>query len=199
MAIQEQLAGGRPVGAIAVALAVALACVSPASAQGVIPQSTQVFVRLIDAVDSETAGPNREYKATVDDAVVVGGVTVLAAGTPAMLQVLRVADAGRVHGATMLALRIVAFEVDGRRVEAESGDAIVSSAGQSKKVAKSAAIAGAAGAILGGLLGGKKGAAQGLAAGAAAGTAYAAVTGQKIKVSPETRMSFEMSRDVTIR
>jgi hypothetical protein len=199
MAIQEQLASVRPVGAVAFALALVLACVSPASAQGVIPQSTQVAVRLIDAVDSESADPNREYKATVDDPVVVGGVTVLAAGTPAMLQVLRVADAGRVHGATMLALRIVAFEVDGRRIEAESGDAIVSSAGQSKKVAKSAAIAGAAGAILGGLLGGKKGAAQGLAAGAAAGTAYAAVTGQKIKVSPETRMSFEMSRDVTIR
>lgn len=191
---QRMLAVGR---GVAMAVVFAAAAMN-ASAQGVIPQSTEVAVRLIDEVNSDSAGLDREYRGTVDDAVIVGGTTVLPAGTPAYLQVIRAAEAGRVQGSTLLALRIVGFEVAGRRIPVESGDATVSSTGQGKKVAKSAAVAGAAGAVLGALLGGKRGAAQGMAAGAALGAAHAVVTGQSVKVPPETRMTFVLSRDVNI-
>jgi hypothetical protein len=60
-------------------------------------------------------------------------------------------------------------------------------------------IGGDAGALIGGLAGGGKGALIGAAAGAGAGTGAAAYTGkQDVRLPAETRMSFRLTKPVTI-
>jgi hypothetical protein len=159
----------------------------------VIPVNTVVAIRTIDPIDSEGAASDKEYKATVDDSVVVAGVTVAPIGTAAFLRVMQVQQASAVKGRAALSLRLVAVEIDGQRVSLETGDATIRSGSQGAKATKAGAGGAIAGGILGGLLGGKGGAAAGAAAGAAVGVTAAAISGQKVHVPAETRLSFTVT------
>src|SRR3954468_20488569 len=52
-----------------------------------IPVNTVIAVRTVDLIDSKGTA-EKEYKATVDDEVVVAGVTFAPVGTPAFLRVV---------------------------------------------------------------------------------------------------------------
>ena len=164
-----------------------------ASPGPVIPANTVIAIRTIDRIDSDGSASDREYKATVDDSVVVGGVTMAPVGTPAFLRVVQVQQAGAVKGRASVSVRLSALEIDGRRVGVETGEATIRSGSQGKKATKAGVGGAVAGGILGGLLGGKGGAAQGAAAGAAVGVTAAAVSGQKVRVPAETRLSFTVA------
>jgi hypothetical protein len=158
-----------------------------------IPANTVIAVRTIDAIESSGGASDKDYKATVDDDVVVDGVTVARAGAPAFLRVMEVQKAGAVSGRAAVSLRLVALEIGGKRVAVETGDATIRSGSQGKKTAKIGIGGAVAGGVIGGLLGGAGGAAKGAAAGGAVGVAAAAVTGQKVHVPPETRLSFTVT------
>src|SRR3954468_14549079 len=172
-AMFRALGGGRHAILIVCALAFAAATAgaqSPAtpaaaSTAAMIPADTIVAIRTVDPIDSNGASANKDYKATVDDAVVVEGVTIAPVGTPAFLRVVQVQQAGAVKGHAKVSLRLTAFDINGQRVTVETGDAIVSSRGQGAKATKAGAGGAVVGGILGGILGGKGGAATGVAAG----------------------------------
>jgi hypothetical protein len=159
-----------------------------------IPPGTVIAIRTIDQVDSENADPSREYRASVDDSVVIGGVTVAPVGSPALLRLFQVQQAGAVRGQTSVTLRLVAVEIDGRRVALETGDATISSNSQTGSVVKKGGVGAAIGAGIGALRDGKSGAAKGAAIGGAAGATLAIVMGQRVNVPSETRLSFTLSQ-----
>jgi hypothetical protein len=199
-AMFRAVAGGRYAILIVCALAFAAAtpgAQSPAtpaavSTAAVIPANTIVAIRTVDPIDSDGASANKDYKATVDDAVVVEGVTIAPIGTPAFLRVVQVEQAGAVKGHAKVSLRLTALDINGQRVTVETGDATIRSGGQGAKATKAGAGGAVLGGILGGILGGKGGAAKGVAAGAAVGVTAAAISGQKVHVPAETRLSFTL-------
>jgi hypothetical protein len=85
---------------------------------------------------------------------------------------------------------LTALEIKGQRMSVETGDATIRSGSQSGKATKAGAAGAVVGGLLGGLLGGKGGAAKGAVGGAAVGVTAAAVSGQKVHVPSETRLSF---------
>jgi hypothetical protein len=177
----------------ALGISAAVSAQPAATAAPVIPPGTVIAIRTIDAIESKTADSAKEYKATVDDDVVVGGVTVARAGAPAFLRVTEVQKAGAVKGRTAISLRLAAIEISGKRVNLDTGDATIRSGSQAGKATKAGVGGAVAGGIIGGLLGGKGGAASGVAAGGAIGVTAAAVSGQKVHVAAETRLSFTVS------
>lgn len=171
---------------------------SPASSQStsdapLIPPNTIVAIRTIDLIDSKDSASDKEFRASVDDAIVIAGVTVAPVGTPAFLRVVQIQQAGAVKGRAAMSLRLFAVEINGQRVSLETGDATIRSGSQGGKATKAGAGGAIVGGILGGLLGGKSGAAQGVAAGAAVGVTAAAISGQKVHVPAETRLSFTVT------
>src|SRR5262245_61765098 len=162
----------------------------------VIPAGTPIAIRMIDAVDSDA--PANEYRASLDDAVTVGGVTLVPVSPQAALQLFRVQQAGAVRGQTAITLRLVALDVDGRRVTINSGDATIRSDSQAKSATKKGILGALIGSAIGAAIDGKAGAAKGAALGGAAGVAAAVVVGQRVQVPSETRLSFTLSQNVVL-
>ncbi len=52
-----------------------------------LPAGTEIAVRTIDAIDSKKADPAKEYQASLDDPIVVDGVTIAPANARAILRV----------------------------------------------------------------------------------------------------------------
>src|SRR5262249_56111871 len=61
-----------------------------AAVRHTLPANTVVAIRTIDIIDSKTAAADTEFRATVDDAVIDGDVTIVPVGAPAFLKVMQV-------------------------------------------------------------------------------------------------------------
>jgi hypothetical protein len=169
-----------------------------AKPQGItLPAGTEIAARTIDRIDSKKTEKNHEYRASLDDALVVDGVTVAPANSSA---ILRVIDFSNPHlkGRPTLSTALVAVIVNGRRIDL-STDSVESAAGsRSKRTAVGAGAGAAGGAAVGAAAGGGVGAAVGAGIGAAAGTAGAALTGKGVIIAPETRFTYKLKEAVVL-
>ena len=163
-----------------------------------IPSGTAISIRTIDAIDSESADLNREYAASLADPLVVTDVTIAPQGANCVLRVMDSKKAGKFKGRAALALGLVAITVNGRRVPVETGESVSQSGSQGAKTAKRGAIGAGIGAVIGGIAGGGKGAAIGAGSGAAVGAGSAALSGQRVKVPSETRLTFTLTQSAPI-
>jgi uncharacterized protein YcfJ len=169
---------------------------APADSEGItLPIGTEIAVRTIDRINSKTANLHREYAATLDDPVIVDGVTVVPAQTSAILRVVDMERSGFKRRAS-LSLSLIAVIVNGRRVEVTTGKVDSKSGSQAKKTAAGAAIGAGAGAAIGAIAGGGLGAGIGAAAGGAAGTLGAVLSGKAVEVAPETRFTYRLTQPV---
>jgi len=165
---------------------------APAQTQSVtLPIGTEVAVRTIDRINSKTADSHKEYAATLDDPVIVDGVTVVPANTNA---VLRVVDKNRAS----LSLSLIALIINGQRVEVNT-DKIDSRRGSTVKRTAIGAGAGAGtGAAIGAIAGGGAGAGIGAAVGAATGGVLGHMTAKPVEVAPETRFTYRLTQPVEL-
>jgi hypothetical protein len=161
-----------------------------------LPKGTPITVRTIDVVDSKGVVSDKDYRGTVDDPVVVNGVTVVPTGAAAFLRVVAAQQAGAVTGTASVSLRLVGVETNGRRLAVDTGEATIQSGSQGKKTGKSAGGGAVIGGVLGGILGGKRGLVKGAVSGAVVGVAVAVVTGEKVHVPAETRLSFALAKEI---
>lgn len=170
----------------------ALTAVVPgtALAQPSIPRGTEIAVRTSEGIDSRNVDLTKEYTAVLDEPLVVNGKELAPSGADAVLKVAQVAQAGAVRGRAALTLQLVAVTIDGRRVAVTTEGVTSKSGSQGSSTAKRAAGGAAVGAVIGGLLGGGSGAAQGAAIGGGAGVGSAVLSGQRIQVPTETRLTF---------
>ena len=166
---------------------------APAETESIaLPIGTEISVRTIDRINSKSADRYKEYAATLDDAVVVDGATVVPANTNA---VLRVADKNR----GFLSITLIALIINGKRVEVNT-DKIDSRRGSTAKRTAIGAGAGAGtGAAIGGIAGGGAGAGIGAAVGAAAGGVLGHMTAKPVEVPPETRFTYRLTQSVDLK
>jgi hypothetical protein len=164
-----------------------------------IPPGTLVAVRTADAIDSRNADLSREYAAGLDSPLAVNGVLLAPRGAEAILRVVETQQAGIVTGRASLTLRLVGLVIDGARVAVESSEVTSESSSQGARATKGGVLGGAVGSVIGGVLGGAGGAAKGAAAGAAAGIGVAAVSGQRVQVPSETRLTFTLARAASLK
>jgi hypothetical protein len=162
-----------------------------------LPAGTEIAARTVDRIDSKKTDKFREYRASLDDPIVVDGVTVAPENTSA---ILRVTDFKNPHlsGHPTLSLALIAVMIDGRRINLETGSLESRAGTRSKRTAIGVGAGAGAGAAIGAVAGGAAGAAVGAGIGAAAGTAGAALTGKGVEIPSETRFTYKLAQPVEI-
>lgn len=172
---------------------------APAVTQTAIPAGTQMTVRLIHAIDGDTAQPGQVFPASIDSAVTVNGQTVVPRFAEAQVRLLSASKAGRFKGNATLDLALASVTIEGRRYDVQSANFVATSAARGKRSGKFAGIGGAVGAVVGGIERGGKGLVEGAAAGGGAGAGAAALTGNReLELPAESRLSFTLSAPLIV-
>ena len=172
----------------------------PAGALGIsIPADTTVTVRMIDAVNSDTARLGQTFRASLDEPIVVNGQEVVPRGADVLTKLVTDERSGKIEGRTVLTLALSTITVNGWPVDVTSNDVQTASNSRGGRSAKVIGGATALGAIIGGIAGGGKGAAIGAGSGAAVGAGTEVMTGgQKVKIPSETRLTFRLQNPVQL-
>jgi hypothetical protein len=164
-----------------------------------LPAGTNIDIRMIDGVDSEVARVGQTFKASLDQPVIVNGVTLIQRGADATVRLVDQKESGKLTGRSALTLNLVSVVVNGRPVDINTQTVSRESESRGQQTAKTAAGVGAVGAIIGAIAGGGKGAAIGAASGAAAGAGAGVVLGgEKVNIPSETRLTFVLDTPVRI-
>jgi hypothetical protein len=164
-----------------------------------LPAGTNLVVRMIDPVDSETAHVGQTFAASLDEPVMINGQSVIPRGADVTVKLVDSKESGKLTGKAELTLDLVSVRVDGKMVDINTQTVQRESDSRGQRTAKVAGGTAAVGAIIGAIAGGGKGAAIGAGAGAAAGAGAEVVTkGQKVKIPSETRLTFVLDNDVKI-
>jgi uncharacterized membrane protein len=161
-----------------------------------LPAGTTIPIRTIDAIDSKTADEHKEYAASVDDAVVVNGVTAVPAKATAFLHVtVTKARLLSIHPTSaVLSIRLIALQINGRRIEVSANQ--VNSRGASHSL-RDTAIGAASGAATGAVFGGPIGALVGAGLGGVGGAVFDKATGH-VAIPAETRFTYRLPEPLTI-
>ncbi|HWR35517.1 MAG TPA: hypothetical protein VN622_06570 [Clostridia bacterium] len=146
---------------------------------GVIPSGTQLDVRLIDSLSSETANAGDTFRGTLQSPVVVNGTTVFPKGADVAGTVVSAKRSGRLSGPGVLELALTRVEYGSVAASVNVEPLLLKGESHTKSNTTKIGGGAAAGAIIGAITGGGKGAAVGAAVGAAAGTGAAAATGKR--------------------
>jgi hypothetical protein len=165
-----------------------------------LPAGTNFAIRMIDAVDSQTASVGQEFAGSLDAPVVdSNGQTIIPRGADVVLKLVDSKQSGKIAGRAELALAMMSVRVNGQLVDIRTQTVVQKSADRAGRSAGAIGGGAVGGAVLGGILGGGKGAAIGLGAGAASGAAVEMVTsGQRVRVPSETRLTFVLDNPVRI-
>jgi len=169
----------------------------PSRARFVIPSGTLLKVSPASALDTGTSSAGERFWASLSEAVVIDGKTVLQEGTQLRGRVVAVEGSGRVKGLASIQLALTDI-VQGDRMVAITTAAFTATAGASK-TRDGEIIAGGAGvgAVVGAIAGGGKGAAIGALTGGGAGTGVVLATkGKEIHYGPETTLNFSLTNSV---
>jgi hypothetical protein len=164
-----------------------------------LPAGTNLVVRMIDAVDSETAHVGQTYAGSLDQPVMLNGDAVIPRGADVTVKLVDSKESGKLTGKAELTLDLASIRVNGKMVDINTQSVQRESDSRGARTAKVAGGTAAVGAIIGAIAGGGKGAAIGAGAGAAAGAGAEVVTkGQRVKIPSETRLTFVLDSDVKI-
>lgn len=165
----------------------------------VIPSGTAITVRLQNAVSSATSAPGDQFAAVLDQPLVVDGETIAPTGAQVTGRVVAARRSGRLTHPGYLRIALASMTVNGKTIPVQSSSVMV--AGASHKKRNLAWIGGGAGggALIGAIASGGTGALIGSAIGAAGGTTAAYATGKKeVGFGTERRLTFRLTRPVTI-
>jgi hypothetical protein len=164
-----------------------------------LPAGTNLVIRLIDGVDSETARAGQTFQASLDQPVVIGEKVAIPRGADVVVKLVDSKESGTFTGRAELALNLQSIRVDGRMVEVNTQTVSRESDSQGAQTAKRGAVGAVLGAGLGAVLGGGKGAATGAAVGGAAGAGTQVITkGRTVRIPSETRLTFVLDTPVRI-
>ncbi len=180
---------------------VALAA-APAVREITLPAGTRLPIVLDTTVGSDLSRVEEPVRAHLSHAVVVGGVTVLAAGSAVGGVVTDATRSGRVKGRAHVGLRFDTVSPQGEETRYRIRTQAVSRTAPStkKKDAIEIGVPAAGGAIIGAIVGGKKGAAIGSAVGGGAGTGVVLSTrGKEVHVPEGAALVLKLAAPVTVR
>jgi hypothetical protein len=164
-----------------------------------IPQGTLIRVRTIDAIDVDTSQAGAKFRASVDDALMVGGSVVVPRGAAVTLQAAKVQQSGKMKGSDLIQLVISSIVINGKSYTVKTTFQEVKGGSEGKSTTRKTIGGAGLGAIIGGIAGGGKGAAIGAAAGGVAGLVVSATGEQHLKVPAESRLEFRLESAVTLQ
>jgi hypothetical protein len=173
----------------------------PAPVLGItLPAGTNFVIRMIDAVDSQTARTGQTFAASLDAPVTdPNGEVLIPRGVDVVVKLVDSKQSGKISGRTELALSLMQIKVRDQFVDINTQTVSEKSTNRAGRSAGTIGGGAVGGAILGGILGGGKGAAIGAGAGAAGGTAVElATSGQRVRVPSEARLTFVLDSPVRI-
>jgi len=159
----------------------------------VLPRGTVLQARLDETVDTSRNRAGDPVHATLARPIVLGGRTVVPAGTRFAGHVTLSDTSGRLKGRAHIGVALDSFQVQGRtyRISTTSVDRA-----SDKHLKRNGVLIGGGagvGAAIGALVGGGKGALIGAGAGAGAGTAGAAATGKlQVSIPAESLLRFTL-------
>ena len=164
-----------------------------------IPSGTTLAVRLVDAIDSETATQGQTFNATLNSPLAVDGDTAIPAGYNVEGHVVTVQSAGKFAGQSLLVLQLDRISAAGKYYNIQTDQYKKQGSSRGKNTVEKVGAGAGIGAIIGAIAGGGKGAAIGAAAGGGLGAGAQAVThGQQIKLPSETVLNFTLQSSLTV-
>lgn len=164
-----------------------------------VPDGTQISIRLIDPLSSETNQIGDRFRATLSHSILVGGQVAIPAGADVEGRVTDVKGATHFTGKSVLAVELTNVAMGGKSYELRTQEYRKEGAARGKNTAAKVGGGAAVGAIIGAIAGGGKGAAIGATVGGAAGGGAQAVTkGQKINLPSESVLNFQLTAPVTV-
>ena len=171
--------------------------VAPASGAAVsveIAAGTEMNARLSSGLNSGNVKVEDRLEATIADAVVASGLSVIPAGSVLRGIVSSVEPATRTNRTARMTLAFDQVSIQGRRYAIRGSVQIQGSGikGETKRIATGAGI----GAIIGGILGGAKGAGAGAAIGG--GGTVAATEGNEINLAAGTILRVRLDSPVVV-
>src|SRR5262249_15619080 len=149
---------------------------------------------------SEKDKAGEEFRASLEDAIVVNGETIVPKGADARVRLAEEKSSGKFAGKAELTVQLLSIVSNGKTLTVQTSSGTEYSKSQGASNGKKAAAVGAVGAIIGAIAGGGKGAAIGAGAGAAAGAGSGVfMKGQRVKIPSETVLTFTTEAPVKLR
>jgi hypothetical protein len=178
--------------------AVLLLCVVAAmgsAAPLTVPAGVSVTVRMLDGVDSATSYAGETFRATLEQALMVDGKTLVPRGAEAIGRLVSVERAGRFRGRPSVTLELTALNFDGQSVAIQTSAHQEQGASQTKRTAILAGGGTVLGTIIAAVAGG--GILLGSNVGGAAGTVAQAVSGSKdLRIPAEALVMFTLQSPI---
>jgi outer membrane biosynthesis protein TonB len=164
-----------------------------------IPSGTTFAVRLVDAIDSETATQGQTFHATLNSPLAADGATAIPTGYTVEGHVVTVQSAGKFAGQSLLILQMDRISAAGNNYNIQTDQFKKQGSSRGKNTVEKVGAGAGIGAIIGAIAGGGKGAAIGAAAGGGVGAGAQAVThSQQIKLPSETVLNFTLQAPLTV-
>lgn len=164
-----------------------------------VPAGTTLAVRLVDALDSETATQGQTFRATLNSPLAVDGNVAIPSGYDVEGHVVQVQSAGKFAGQSLLVLQLDRITASGNVYNLQTDQYKRQGSSRGKNTAEKVGAGAGIGAIIGAIAGGGKGAAIGAAAGGGLGGGVQAATkGQQIKLASETVLNFTLQQPLTV-
>lgn len=175
------------------------AIAAPQPSEVAIPTGTTITVEMIDGIDSAVNHTGEVFHASLDQPLMVDSNVVVPRGADVFVQLTDVSSAGRLRGKNELHLQLIKMDFEGRSYTLVSGTYAASGSSRNKDSGKKIGGGAVVGAILGAIAGGGKGAAIGATIGGGGGAIYqGAKRGKSLKITPETRLDFQLESPLTV-
>jgi hypothetical protein len=162
-----------------------------------IPAETPIALTLVTPLASNKSQVEDQVRATLAEAIVIDGTTVVPAGAEVIGSVLEAKESGRVKGRASLAVRFDRLAVRGDSHRIQTARIATEASSSTKKDVKRGAIGAGAGAIVGGIAGGGAGAAIGAGVGGAA--TVLATKGNEVQLAAGTALATRLLEPLTVQ
>ena len=173
---------------------------TPVSTKYTLPAESEVSVRLIDSISTETNEAGDTFLASLAEPLMVNGMTLFPKDTSVSGKIITLTEPGRVSGVASISLKLTEIQPKkGNPVSLETQPLSETAKAEKKKDAAIIGGGAAIGTVIGAIAGGKKGAAIGAIAGGGGSTGYVLATkGKQLKYPSETLMTFKLAEPLTV-
>lgn len=179
---------------LAIAGVAAVGQETSSSGTNTLPSGTQIIVRMVDAVDSETSQPEQRFRGTLETNLTTNGVVVAPKGTTVFGRLLSAQSASSGSGG-QLEFDLTDIVINGETHSLATVSNQVQGQGSESRAGTGAKTGAAVGAVAGGISGAIRGAGAGAVAGkVSSGNAH----GEKVAIPAGSLVEFSLDHPVTL-